>query len=78
MTKDEKMEAVKQGRTVLRAQFNWQKERWIIVEYTAIRGGWRKWISKDIAYLFDWESREICERVIDNYAASDPKIVHDK
>lgn len=78
MTKDEKMKAVKQGKTVLRAQYNWRYELWIIVEYTAIRGGWRKWDSSNHYVMYDPKSRESCENVIDKLAASDPKIVHDK
>jgi hypothetical protein len=69
MTKDERNEFQRQGKLILRAKYF--KNCWYMVEYTE-RGGW------SIFRRTRFETREACEKLIDEMAESHRIVIHDK
>lgn len=71
MTKTDRAKMHRQGKIILRAQFN-RKTLWGIYRYSD-QGGWLKYP----ADYYHHESREACEKIIDALANSNLNIVKD-
>lgn len=67
MNKIERELLSKNGKIILRPQWNQRKQIWNIVQYSKKRG----WIETDFkAFL----SKENCEKAIDNYTEKHPNV----